>query len=571
MEGNQAASEDPLIGKRLERYRLVRRLGAGGMGTVYAAVQEPLGRHVAVKLIHADLARDPSMTSRFLREAQIASSLTNPHTVTVFDFGQSEDGTLFLAMELLEGESLESVLRRRGALSPAIAMRIALQICRSLEEAHGKGIVHRDLKPENIYLTAAHDGSLLVKVLDYGLARLTSDGRTSGTASLTSAGMVVGTPLYMSPEQAVGRSIDARSDLYSLGVVLFQTLTGVPPFVADEAGLILAMHVREPIPAMASVTGLPPPEALESLVRQLMAKERDDRPASIGRVSELLRGCLHPQRPPAVGAQEASTRPRVRAGKRPPPAPQGPGRLAADGDSETEIDTRTLARDQEPDDDASLPLSEVITNSELTLAAQLGGERVVAEMPPSPVSLKPLAEVEWDAESSKNRTIVRPAPVSPAPPRPAGSSRLWPAALLLTLAAVGLFAMWTTTSGGRAPLLHPIGREVGPAPFAPALVPVVAAAPPAVTPTPPAVTPTPPAATEAPPAATKASPLPPIDVPPEPSAQRPPQAPRTHRRHAGHAPLARPPSQTTAHQGQSSGSSGAQPQGTGTALDLGYR
>jgi serine/threonine-protein kinase len=210
VDGALLLSSDALslsrIGEVLSgRYHVKDVVGHGGMGTVFAAVQQPIGRKVAVKVLHPDLAKDTTFVTRFHTEAKAASVLVNPNTVTIHDFGQTEDGTLFIAMEYLEGDSLADRLDL-GALPWRHAAAIGAQVCRALAEAHRKGIVHRDQKPQNIMLLTADDGSLLVKVLDFGIAKmLQSPGLTSSGAPVTQVGVIIGTPQYMSPEQAQGK------------------------------------------------------------------------------------------------------------------------------------------------------------------------------------------------------------------------------------------------------------------------------------------------------------------------------------------------------------------------------
>jgi len=284
---------DPLVGSTVGRYVIQAHVGEGGMGTVYRAEQTPLGRPVALKVIHRALVSDQKVVSRFLREAKIACQLTNPHTVTIFDFG-NEDGILYLAMELLQGESLHERLCR-GPVEPVRAAEIAAQVCRSLTEAHKKGIIHRDLKPDNIFLSTADDGSLLVKVLDYGLARVMSSDDAPGgiQATLTQIGTIVGTPIYMSPEQARGRKLDARTDLYSMGVVLFEMLSGVAPFLDEDAVVVLGKHIRDPVPRIAeSGARVAPPAPLQVLVDKLLEKEPSKRPPDAAWVYQELRAYL---------------------------------------------------------------------------------------------------------------------------------------------------------------------------------------------------------------------------------------------------------------------------------------
>jgi serine/threonine-protein kinase len=288
----ERAMNDPLIGTVLaDRYDILDRLGVGGMGTVYRAEQRALGRDVAVKVLRRELGRDPDTVARFHREAQALSNLRHPNTVAVLDFGQTADGLLFLVMELLEGEMLSTRLRRDGALPVAEALRIASGMLRSLGEAHRAGIVHRDLKPDNIFLARvdAHaDADEVVKVVDFGVAKIRPGGADAPIDPLsTQEGTVFGTPRYMSPEQAQGRPLDGRSDLYAVGVMLFQMLTGAVPFGEDDAVVVMAHHIMTPAPRVLDLNpaaGIPP--ELDALVDAALQKRAADRPES---AEEFLR------------------------------------------------------------------------------------------------------------------------------------------------------------------------------------------------------------------------------------------------------------------------------------------
>jgi serine/threonine-protein kinase len=286
---------DPRIGSVLAgRFTLKERLGSGAMGLVYRAKQAPMDRDVAVKILRADRAIDDEARARFLREARALSLLSSPHTVTVLDFGQSDSGEFFIAMELLEGESLEARLRREGRFEVDAALTTARQALRSLAEAHAKGIVHRDLKPANLFFaksgSQAAPGDEIVKVLDFGVAKRLMHP-TAGELDLTQtqAGLVVGTPCYMSPEQAQGKPLDARSDLYAMGVILFELLTGRPPFT-DEANLVvMARHVKTMPPAMSEVAPTAHiPGEIEEAVFRALAKDPNKRPASADAMIALL-------------------------------------------------------------------------------------------------------------------------------------------------------------------------------------------------------------------------------------------------------------------------------------------
>ena len=287
------ADGDPFFGVTVaDRFVITGRVGAGSMGTVYRARQEAVGRDVAVKILRADRAEGAQAKARFSREARAMSLLTSPHTVTVFDFGEVPEphgdeladsgASLYLAMELLEGESLGDRLKRLRRIEVSEAVRIAREALLSLEEAHDKGIIHRDLKPDNLFLAhaAARDQADICKVLDFGIAKIQSD-LPAIDALETQAGTVFGTPRYMSPEQAQGRPLDARSDLYSLGVLLYQMLVGRPPFVDEDAVVVMARHIKTtPVAPMIAAPEAGIGAALSRVVMRTLAKDPEDRPAS---------------------------------------------------------------------------------------------------------------------------------------------------------------------------------------------------------------------------------------------------------------------------------------------------
>lgn len=302
------ALEDSRIGRTLAgRFTLLARLGAGSMGAVYRARQLPVGREVAIKILRSDRTVDDAAKARFLREARTNSLLTSPHTVTVFDFGQSEEGELYLAMELLEGESLGQRLEREKRLSPHAAVDVARQALRSLAEAHAKGIVHRDLKPDNIFFAQVMHGDEpeeLVKVLDFGIAKMLGEGMSALNAVETQAGTVFGTPRYMSPEQAQAKPLDGRSDLYALGVILYHMLSGRPPFTDDDAVVVMARHIKtQPVPIRDAAPEADIPIELANLVMRAIEKDPDKRPATADAMSHELSAALEATRAGTSGVR----------------------------------------------------------------------------------------------------------------------------------------------------------------------------------------------------------------------------------------------------------------------------
>ncbi|RYE85806.1 MAG: serine/threonine protein kinase, partial [Myxococcales bacterium] len=291
------AGDDPLLGLTVSgQFTVLGRLGAGSMGTVYRARQEGTTLDVALKILRGERAYDASSKVRFEREARANSLLTSPFTVKVYDFGVAEDGSPFIAMEMLEGESLGHRLRREGHLPVPEAVRFAREALTSLAEAHEKGIIHRDIKPDNLFLSRVPlgdnpegvIGAEVCKVLDFGIAKIVRE--EGGIDSLqTQAGTVFGTPRYMSPEQAQGKTLDARSDLYSLGIILYQMLVGRPPFEDEDAVLVMARHIKSAPPTFREIAAhITIPDVLEQVVMQSLAKSPDERPSSAEHFIRLL-------------------------------------------------------------------------------------------------------------------------------------------------------------------------------------------------------------------------------------------------------------------------------------------
>jgi TPR repeat protein/predicted Ser/Thr protein kinase len=274
---------DPLIGATLGDHRILRKLGEGGMGTVYLAEDSSLGRLVAIKVISGDRGpRDQGARVRFLREARAMATVDHPHVVRVYSYGESA-GVVYLVMEYVEGESLGERIRRVGKLSVEEAVEIVLQVASALEAAAEKGIVHRDIKPSNLLLDARDR----VRVADFGLAKLVLPEASSGEDSLTHAGQLVGTPHYLSPEQARGDTVDLRSDIYSLGIVLYQMLAGARPFQGTTPADVVAHHLHTPLPSLREKRPETPPQ-LAALVERMTDKDAGRRPGSYAELRKAL-------------------------------------------------------------------------------------------------------------------------------------------------------------------------------------------------------------------------------------------------------------------------------------------
>lgn len=274
------------------RFRIEREIGIGGMGTVYLATHLGLDRPVAVKIIKPEFAGDRDVADRFLREARTMAKLRHPHAAMIFDAGNLPDGRHFIIMEFVEGETLSQALAREGRFTPTRAVQIATQVCDVLEEAHRLGIIHRDLKPSNIML-----GDRGVCVLDFGVAKvLASSAESTATHASTGSGQLVGTPRYMSPEQCLGQRVGARSDLYSLGVLLYEMLAGRPPFVDPLQSALLVKQATAPAPALPKLRqDIQRPLALA--VHSLLAKRPEDRPRTAAEAKVLLeRSLVQPER-----------------------------------------------------------------------------------------------------------------------------------------------------------------------------------------------------------------------------------------------------------------------------------
>jgi serine/threonine protein kinase len=321
--------DDPYVGATLNnRFVIESKLGEGGFGAVYRGVQHGTNRKVAIKLLHPEMTRDQNVLARFRREGQVLCSLKDAHTITTYDFDQTPDGTLFIAMELLEGRSLHDLFQSEAPVAWQRMLRIMAQMCTALEEAHALGIVHRDLKPENVYLESRPGNDEFVKVLDFGIAKVVRGDSLAGEQSpqLTATGQTLGTLEYMSPEQLMGKPLDGRSDIYGLAVVAFELMTGRLPF-PDAVGpaLLISAQLKKVPPPPSQVlpaAGIPP--AVDALILRMLEKNREQRFADAhslrGEIDRILAsGGDQPGMPSAQAVSIPTPYPTPQPGAMPPP------------------------------------------------------------------------------------------------------------------------------------------------------------------------------------------------------------------------------------------------------------
>lgn len=277
-----APAADPLLGALIDgRYRIDRAIGEGGMGVVYQATHVALQKRFALKVLRGEMARDQEVVQRFVQEAQASSSIGHANIIDISDFGRLPDGTFYFVMEYLDGESLTDLIARSGGLTPQQAVPIIEQMASALSAAHESGIVHRDLKPDNVFLVRRGSARDFVKILDFGIAKV------GGAASkLTRTGMIFGTPHYMSPEQAAGQAVDKRTDIYALGVIMYEMVTGKVPFDADTFMGILSKHMFEPPRPPTELAGHGDLGALEPVILKALVKKPEQRYQTM---DELLR------------------------------------------------------------------------------------------------------------------------------------------------------------------------------------------------------------------------------------------------------------------------------------------
>jgi serine/threonine-protein kinase len=271
-------------GAMVSEYRVERELGRGGMGVVYAGTQPVIGKRVAIKVLSAAASGDPSLGRRFVEEARAVNRIAHPNIIDIFAFGQLDDGRLYFVMEYLDGETLAQVLEHKALELPQVC-RLLAQVADALDAAHTAGIVHRDLKPENLWVATPKHGEPFIKVLDFGIAKLLADASERG---ITATGAVIGTPYYMAPEQCMGRSVDARADIYALGVILYLATTGRLPFTGSSLAEIVSQHVVR-TPQAPSELSAELPDTLGELVLACLEKDPAQRPQRARDVAQALR------------------------------------------------------------------------------------------------------------------------------------------------------------------------------------------------------------------------------------------------------------------------------------------
>ncbi len=293
-----ASSGDPLIGVTLDgRYTVLRRIGEGGMGIVYEAQHAIIGKRVALKVLRRDYSSRPDVVERFKQEAQSASRVDSPHIIDISDFGETPDGDSYFVMEFLDGEDLSNRIREGQSLDGDLAIKIAIQCCDALGAAHAAHIVHRDMKPENIFLTTKRGDPNFVKIVDFGIAKMNDVSVDAPTMKkLTKTGMIFGTPEYMSPEQAAGKPMDYRVDVYAMGIILYEMFAGTVPFLGDTFMGVLTQHMFDAPPSMKQTNpNAEFPDGIEEIVWRCLQKDPDERFQSMEELGEALRACQNPE------------------------------------------------------------------------------------------------------------------------------------------------------------------------------------------------------------------------------------------------------------------------------------
>ncbi len=315
------ADPDLAAGVQVGEYIIEGKIGEGGFGSVYRAVHPLIGKAAAIKVLNRQYSSNPQMVSRFIAEARAVNQIRNRNIIDIFSFGQLEDGRQYYVMELLDGVTFDGYLKQKGRLAPEDALPILRGIARALGAAHAAGIAHRDLKPENVFLVMEDDGNVFPKLLDFGIAKLMGE---SGLGHKTRTGAPMGTPHYMSPEQCRGRNVDQRTDIYSFGIVVFETLTGRLPFDGEDVMDVLMKQTSAPAPRLSEVCP-DLPAALDGPVLHMLEKDPANRPESLVAAVDAL----------AAAAQGAGFDVKTSPRRQPDPLPPGTGGARGVGHSLT--------------------------------------------------------------------------------------------------------------------------------------------------------------------------------------------------------------------------------------------
>ncbi|MDD5305781.1 MAG: serine/threonine-protein kinase [Deltaproteobacteria bacterium] len=391
-------TDDPLVGATIDgRYKVEKKLGEGGMGVVYLATHAIIGKKCALKVLRGELSGEKEVAERFTQEARAAAAIGNEHIIEITDFGTLGDGSAYFVMEFLDGKPLHDVIEENPQMDPARVLRIVAQCCDALDAAHSATIVHRDLKPDNIFLIKRSSDQDFVKILDFGIAKMARE-----TGRLTRTGMIFGTPQYMSPEQAAGTAMDGRTDIYSMGIIMYELLCGHVPFEADTFMGVLTKHLyEEPIPPRRLLPPVDVPSNVEAVLLKAIAKKPERRYQSMKDFGEDIRSIIDGKTPAIVFDKMRETATTTV----PPPPPSA----IVGGSSRRQSRDEPRARSRWPlfAGLGAIPVVGGIVAAVLLLGGGKDGQGAAATPKPVPVAVNPASTPVAPAPA--------PAPVAPAP------------------------------------------------------------------------------------------------------------------------------------------------------------